>query len=591
MEKVPSKMKHSFHFKQLKLAKGGRRIVEAKIDHAKAVGRLGRIVTFTLFTANLNARPSRVGHIYLLGTLQNCLMAPLVYPGWKVVVYVDGSSRERFPRLYDHYLRLIIKHAGRTSLLVQVDWRTTWARARDRQAVRQQFGHDHWTSKGCDLALMMAEAQDRPGNLPLQFAKTLYRMFPAELDVTFLSRDADARLNIREKVAVDQWLSGPARFCRIFDNRGHANPLLAGMWSGRAVCSHAGKRFASGIVDECKQAGSIPNFIDRVAAFLADRDRLGRGYGIDEAFLGTLDQELRADHYQDLVTFGKGTYYTGSAVFSQLKGSHDGLKIGERMVTLVPCGGPDQLEVKAARGWERAKDGSLLLGREIYFVGEDLVCKAPVPGPIVNWLVWWSVNHAKSKGARDLEPEQLAKQFERFEISLRPSRVSRDLASMSLAVFARSYGFDKRILPQFWYCLLNGTGASVPFFESLHSFNPNQAETVVFEKANRLALLEHPKLWPKVLGARITGTQWVEFQPALLSFLTGAATSGPLAVPGTRIDLKEYFRTVKRATVKASSVYGLLSSDLERLGYWHEMIMVYPVAAVRDFNLASVRLS
>ena len=45
-----------------------------------------------------------------------------------------------------------------------------------------------------------------------------------------LSRDADSRLSMREREAVDQWLRGKYGFHILRDHPQHGTPILGGMW-------------------------------------------------------------------------------------------------------------------------------------------------------------------------------------------------------------------------------------------------------------------------------------------------------------------------------------------------------------------------
>ena len=64
---------------------------------------------------------------------------------------------------------------------------------------------------------------------------SLWRFEPAfmEDDVIFMSRDADSRLNIREKLAVDEWLKSDKDFHIMRDHPQHGTEILAGMWGCR----------------------------------------------------------------------------------------------------------------------------------------------------------------------------------------------------------------------------------------------------------------------------------------------------------------------------------------------------------------------
>lgn len=62
-----------------------------------------------------------------------------------------------------------------------------------------------------------------------------WRFYPAfmEDDVIFISRDADSRLNMREKLAVDEWLNSDKDFHIMRDSPRHLTEILGGMWGCR----------------------------------------------------------------------------------------------------------------------------------------------------------------------------------------------------------------------------------------------------------------------------------------------------------------------------------------------------------------------
>tara|TARA_R110000851_G_scaffold47014_7_gene114358 strand:- start:260 stop:907 length:648 start_codon:yes stop_codon:yes gene_type:complete len=62
-----------------------------------------------------------------------------------------------------------------------------------------------------------------------------WRFYPAsEPDVeVMLSRDADSRLDIRERAAVDDWLASDKDFHIMRDHPHHATQILGGMWGVR----------------------------------------------------------------------------------------------------------------------------------------------------------------------------------------------------------------------------------------------------------------------------------------------------------------------------------------------------------------------
>jgi hypothetical protein len=62
-----------------------------------------------------------------------------------------------------------------------------------------------------------------------------WRFEPAfmEDDIIFLSRDTDSRLNIKEKLAVEEWLNSDKDFHIMRDHPLHGTEILGGMWGCR----------------------------------------------------------------------------------------------------------------------------------------------------------------------------------------------------------------------------------------------------------------------------------------------------------------------------------------------------------------------
>ena len=62
-----------------------------------------------------------------------------------------------------------------------------------------------------------------------------WRFKPAfmENNIIYLSRDTDSRLNIKEKLAVDEWLESDKDFHIMRDNQHHTTEILGGMWGCR----------------------------------------------------------------------------------------------------------------------------------------------------------------------------------------------------------------------------------------------------------------------------------------------------------------------------------------------------------------------
>ena len=62
-----------------------------------------------------------------------------------------------------------------------------------------------------------------------------WRFYPASDDTVdvMISRDTDSRLSLREKAAVDEWLSSDKEFHIMRDFPGHDAPIMGGMWGVR----------------------------------------------------------------------------------------------------------------------------------------------------------------------------------------------------------------------------------------------------------------------------------------------------------------------------------------------------------------------
>jgi hypothetical protein len=60
-----------------------------------------------------------------------------------------------------------------------------------------------------------------------------WRFFAADSDDIVISRDTDSRLGLREKAAVDEWLSSDKDFHIMRDHPYHAYHIMGGMWGCR----------------------------------------------------------------------------------------------------------------------------------------------------------------------------------------------------------------------------------------------------------------------------------------------------------------------------------------------------------------------
>jgi tetratricopeptide (TPR) repeat protein len=121
---------------------------------------------------------------YLEGALRNARVAPYVYPGWHVRFYCSATVPEE---------------------------------------VRAELARE-----GAEV-IMMPE--------PARPADALFWRFLVAEDRSvhrFLVRDCDAVVNVRERVAVGEWLDSGKLFHLMRDHPAHTDLILAGMWGGHA---------------------------------------------------------------------------------------------------------------------------------------------------------------------------------------------------------------------------------------------------------------------------------------------------------------------------------------------------------------------
>lgn len=154
---------------------GGPAPVPASMPASSQDGRTRRIISFSLWGS---------ASLYTRGALENVRLAAEFYPGWTCRIYHDGSV--------------------------------------PAPALGELAG------AGAELVAM------EPGSGPVH---GLFWRFLASDDPAvshFLCRDADSRLNSRERAAVDAWLASGLPFHVMRDHIMHTDLMLAGMWGGRA---------------------------------------------------------------------------------------------------------------------------------------------------------------------------------------------------------------------------------------------------------------------------------------------------------------------------------------------------------------------
>jgi hypothetical protein len=135
-----------------------------------------KIISFSLWGDNPK---------YTIGAVKNAVLAKTIYPGWECYFYVSTDvPADILAQLKAEGATLILKGDG--------NW----------------FGLT-WRFLAADI----------PG-------------------ATVLVRDTDSRLNLREKVAVEEWLNSNNDFHIMRDHPFHVSRIMGGMWGARnSICS------------------------------------------------------------------------------------------------------------------------------------------------------------------------------------------------------------------------------------------------------------------------------------------------------------------------------------------------------------------
>ena len=120
---------------------------------------------------------------YTIGAVKNAQLLKDIYPGWIARFYCGSSVPQEIIKEIKHY-------------------------------------------ENCEVVMI-----DEPGDWRGMF----WRFYPAsDSDVeVMLSRDTDSRLNMREKLAVDEWLASDKSFHIMRDHPWHGTQILGGMWGVR----------------------------------------------------------------------------------------------------------------------------------------------------------------------------------------------------------------------------------------------------------------------------------------------------------------------------------------------------------------------
>ena len=150
-------------------------VAQMKQIHALGATNEVRVISYGLYGADPR---------YTVGVVRNAQLAPLVYPGWRVRVYLDNTVPA---------------------------------------AVRAEL-------KSLNVELQTMGGDGMGGGIGGMFWRFLVAA-DAGVD-RFIVRDCDSRLNPRERLAVEEWIQSGKRVHTLRDHPNHDRPLNGGMWGG-----------------------------------------------------------------------------------------------------------------------------------------------------------------------------------------------------------------------------------------------------------------------------------------------------------------------------------------------------------------------
>lgn len=133
---------------------------------------LKNVISFSLYGDNPK---------YWEGMLENIRLKPIIYPDWRIVVYADKRNVERLLATY--------------------------------------------LSKGVEVFEIPEVALSKHRAMFFRFAPACEKIHDR-----VIIRDADSRLNWRERAAVDEWIVSDKSFHIMRDHDQHTVPIMGGMW-------------------------------------------------------------------------------------------------------------------------------------------------------------------------------------------------------------------------------------------------------------------------------------------------------------------------------------------------------------------------
>jgi hypothetical protein len=104
------------------------------------------------------------------------------------------------------------------------------------------------------------------------FKRLFWRFYPAEdKNINkFIVRDCDSRINIKEALAVKEWIESKKQFHIMRDNRCHTLPMQGGMWGGVGGILKNIKEASTTFINENNNAG-YKNFYNLDQMFLNNK--------------------------------------------------------------------------------------------------------------------------------------------------------------------------------------------------------------------------------------------------------------------------------------------------------------------------------
>lgn len=546
-----------------------------ELEHGK---ELSKYATFTVFHANLNLTESNMGHMYLLGALQNIAMLHTVYPGWKPLLYIDSSSYHAYQSVYQYYIHKMLEIRP-DSLLIMVEWHTEVPHAAvlsSKYDMKIPFRADL-----ADLVRRHRVKSGKKGSISLQFMKTMWRFFPASRRCISISRDTDSRVNTREALAVKEWIESSYPMHRIFDSRFYGNPFLAGLWGTKPSCPHVVASWGA-VESECSsKCAAVPKVTSMFADFFTAAN-MKKGYGIDELFLVAEERLSKAQLYSNVMTHGYGSFFTLTDGMSLVKDFQSD-KIGRKMYSLMGCKGP------AFEGYknhmEKVESGTYV-SEDTSFVGENLVMENNIPPSLVNMIVDMTVEYGTNGGVFDSDMIDWVGRLKQYRVAFRHesgAKFLKHLTTKSISDFTDTYGFDKRFFPSFWYCFDRVLMHDTFSFSRIDTACPDEYEVRLWEDAYRAGVARYPKE-ARALSGHVSNTEYEsKYYPKLLNMFLDDKFK-KLSVGKKRVNVSEFFQHVWHSIKSRSRVYNHLTEELQD-GYVDGCLMYYPFSSIRSMNL------